>query len=173
MSAVLVAVISLLLTLRNEAYKRSLAAHNAYISWLRGLVPECEFLLTCLDELEPLAVTAGQVVTKRFNYDFLAAARIEMIKHPRSVVLFPKLTTAYRNIVHTNDMMDRLEAANRALNSSPLAPFQFQELMKRTAACFPATRDSIEALLAVAKEQSQLEDENPPRLFDWLRAVLS
>jgi hypothetical protein len=167
-SAFAVAVLSLLFTFRNETYKRSLAAHNAYVSWLRGLIPECEFLLTCLDELQPAFFTGGQVAipTKRFNYDFLAAARIEIMKHPRSVVLFPKLTAAYRNVVHTNHMMDRLERLSHELNSSTMARFQFQGLFQSTAACFPATRTSIELLLAVANEQIQLEAEHPPQLLE-------
>src|SRR5213592_26410 len=140
-SAFAIAVLSLLFTFRNEMYTRSLGAHNAYVSWLRGLIPECEFLLTCLDELQP-AFTSGHIAipTKRFNYDFLAAARIEMMKHPRSAVLFPKLTAAYRNVVHTNDMMDRLERSSREVHSSTMAQFDFQGLLQNTAACFPATR---------------------------------
>ena len=167
-SASAVAVLSLLFTFRNEAYKRSLAAHNEYVSWLRGLIPECEFLLSCLDELQPAFLRSGQVAipTKRFNYDFLATARIEMMKHPRSVVLFPKLTAAYRNVVHTNDMMDRLERSSHELHSSTMATFEFQGLFQSTGACFPATRVSIDALLAVAKEQIQLEAEHPPRLLE-------
>lgn len=167
-SALAVAGLSVVFSLRNEAYKRSLARHNAYISWLRGLIPECKFLLTCLDELQPAFFTGGQVAipTKRFNADFLAAARIEMMKHPRSVILFPKLTAAYRNVAHTNEMMDRLERSSHELESSTLARFGFQGLFQNTAACFPATRASIEQLLAVAEEQIQLEAEYPPRLLE-------
>lgn len=167
-SALAVAVLSLLFSFRNEAYKRSLAAHNAYVSWLRGLIPECEFLLACLEELRPAFFTTGQVAipTKRFNYDFLAAARIEIMKHPRSVVLFPKLTAAYRDVVHTNDMMDRLERSSLELHSSTMAEFNFQGLFQSTAACFAPTRTAIEALLAVANEQIQLEADNPPRLLE-------
>jgi hypothetical protein len=166
-----VAALSLLLNFRNEAHKRSLSAHNAYASWLRGLIPECEFLLTCLDELQPAFFTGDQVAipTKRFNNDFLAAARIEMMKHPRSEVLLPKLTPAYRNVTHTNEMMDRLEHSSRELHSSTMAQLEFQGLFQSTAACFPSTRASIESLLAVAREQSQLEADNPPQFLDWLR----
>jgi len=167
-AALAAALLPVLFAFRNDQYRRALRSHSEYASWLRGLIPECEFLLQCVDELQPAFFTGGQVSipTKRFNYDFLGAARTEMIKHPRSVVLFPRLTAAYRNIMHTNEMMDRLEAASRELHSSTMAQFTFQGLFQSTAACFPATRASIEALLTLAREQNQLEIDHPPTLLD-------
>ena len=167
-AALAAALLPMLFAFRNDQYRRAFRAYSEYASWLRGLIPECEFLLQCVDELQPAFSTGGQVTipTKRFNYDFLGAARTEMIKHPRSITLFPRLTAAYRNIVHTNDMMDRLEEASRELHSSTMAQFAFQGLFQSTAACFPATRASLESLLNLARELDQLEIDHPPTLLD-------
>ena len=109
------ASIPLLWGLHYERYKRALNAHRDYLAWLRGIIPECEFIIACIDQLLPtyqaMLQPGAQLVcpTKRLNSDFLAAARLGVMKHPRSIILFPRLTDAYRDVVHGNDMMGRFE----------------------------------------------------------------
>src|SRR5438034_3734158 len=131
--------------LRHHSYRREVAMHQKYLSWLRGLIPESEFLISCVDELHPafqqmLAGGPPIVPTKQLNSDFLAAARIGIMEHPRSVILFPRLTSTYRDVVHTNDMMSRFERLCHELINLPMAGLQFQPLLQSTAACFPSVR---------------------------------
>src|SRR5881392_313763 len=117
-SGLAVAVLSILWTYRRDQYGDALATHREYLSWLRGLVPECELIVASIEELRPTyegMLSGGDLrcPTRRLNSDFLAAARLGVMKHPRGCRLFPPLTRAYRDVVHTNDMMARFEARYR------------------------------------------------------------
>jgi len=113
-AALLAAAATIAFTFREDEYRRALATHREYLSWLRGLVPECDLIMTTIDQLQPLytgILQTGQsgCPTKQLNTDFLAAARLGILKHPRAAALFPTLTNAYRDVVHTNEMMTRYE----------------------------------------------------------------
>jgi hypothetical protein len=107
------------------------------------------------------------IPTKQLNSDFLAAARIGIMKHPRSVVLFPRLTSTYRDVVHSNEMLSRFERMSHELIDSRMARFRFQSVLRSTAACFPSVRASPHSLLNAAREQEALEEASAPEFWDF------
>src|SRR5438094_4287249 len=143
-SGLAVAVLSILWTYLRDQYGDALVTHREYLSWLRGLVPECELIIASIEELRPTyeGMLAGgnlRCPTRRLNLDFLAAARLGVMKHPRGCRLFPPLTRAYRDVVHTNDMMARFEARYRETGGAD----QWQEMegiLRPTAECIPGVR---------------------------------
>jgi len=169
-SGLAVAGLSIIWTYRHDEYRRALSTHREYISWLRGLVPECELILLSIEELRPtyddmIATGNLRCPTRRLNSDFLAAARLGVMKHPRGCRLFPPLTRAYRDVVHTNDMMARFEARYRETAGAD----QWREMegiLRPTAECMPGVRSSVESLLGAAREQEQLERDHPPTVWD-------
>jgi len=167
------ASIPLLWGLHYERYKRALNAHRDYLAWLRGIFPECEFIIACIDQLLPtyqaMLQPGAQLVcpTKRLNSDFLAAARLGVMKHPRSIILFPRLTDAYRDVVHGNDMMGRFEDRYQRVIGSPNAAAQLAGILNPTSQALPVVRGKVVELRDLALEQQQLEMDNAPTLSEW------
>ena len=173
-SALAVAGVSVIWNYRHDQYRREFEAHRDYLSWLRGLIPECEFIIFCINQLQPMydgMAQGGELFcpTKELNSDFLAAARLGIIKHPRGSQLFPSLTAAYRDVLQTNGMILRFERKYRELVAAEnldLWP-KISGVLLPTAKCMPSVRASVEALLAAAREQEQLESMNPPLVWSW------
>lgn len=95
-------------------FSRAVEEHERYHSWVRGIVRECEHLAESANEVKGLydaIVSGGEIAppTKELNTDFLGQARSAIIAHPRSPELFGPLTKAFRDCIHTNDMMRRFE----------------------------------------------------------------
>jgi len=169
----LAASVPLLWSLHYERYKRALNSHRDYLAWLRGIIPECEFIITCIGQLLPvyqgMLQPGAQLVcpTKRLNSDFLAAARLGVMKHPRSVILFPLLTDAYRDVVHSNDMMTRFEDTYQRVIGTPNAAAQLAGILNPTSQALPVARGKVEELRDLALEQQQLEIDHVPTLWEW------
>ena len=162
--------IPLIWATRYDSYKKDIAAHDEYRSWLRGLIPECDHLLSCETELTDLynLVTITNPIpcpNKKFNSDFLAAARLSVIKHPRSVILFPQLTTAYRDIVQTNEMMHRFERTYEQTMQSQNQLIQLSGILPNTLKALTGVRNSLTELKKLSEEQEELERNNNPRLL--------
>lgn len=155
-------------------YQAALAQHEQYASVLRGLIPELQHLHGCATELTNLYKSTrdgGDLIcpTKELNTDFLQDSRLKMTSHPRSENLFRSITEAYRDCVHTNDMMRRFEEyykgvmqfpnrRDRILNG-PLGP--------TLASCESVSATITKALDQVSKEASIL-DSHKPKIHEFL-----
>jgi hypothetical protein len=155
----------------SERFHCWVQTHRDYLSWLRGLIPECDLITASINEVTPIYLNmlqGGQLQcpTKQLNSDFLAGARLGVIKHPRAAMLFPTLTNAYRDVVHTNEMMTRYEIRfDRAIASiNPRA--DLLGILQGVCACMPVVRASVQALRHATQEQQQLEEDHPPTIWD-------
>jgi hypothetical protein len=169
-SGLSVAALSIVWAYRHDIYRRALTRHRVYLSWLSGLIPECEFIISTLNQLEPAFIdmlNTGNLrcPTKRLNDYFLSAALVGIIKHPRGATLFPKLTAAHRDVVHTNDMMARYETRYIETAGSATQWPEIQGILVPTSQCIPGVRASVSACLSAAREQQQLEVDNSPTLW--------
>ena len=79
-----------------------------YQSWLAGLSAELGHIDKCIDEITPI-IQGGNPSTKRMNSDFLEQARLAIFSFDVDESFLESLTNAYRDIVHTNDMLNRFE----------------------------------------------------------------
>jgi hypothetical protein len=106
--------------------------------------------------------------TKQLNADFLGAARLGVMKHPRGMMLFPPLTSAYRDVVHTNEMMKRFEDDFRRVANAGMMNWQIElgGILQSTDACMPAVRASVQKLRDVASDQERLEAKHAPTFWD-------
>jgi hypothetical protein len=173
LSALAVAALSIFWAYCHDRYRRAVRTHYEYLSWLRGLVPECEFIISTLNQLRPeyddmIKSENLRCPTKQLNADFLAAARLGIMKHPRGTQLFPMLTSAYRDVVHTNDMMTRFEIRYTETAGSAKQYPEMQGILLPTSQCIPSVHASVTALLAAAREQEQLELDHAPTLSRWI-----
>ena len=164
------ATVPLIWALRYDRHRNSVAIHEQYLSWLRALKPECEHIVSCIDEIQPLyqsmlAGTSFVCPTKRLNSDFLASARLGIMNHARSSVLFPPLTKAYRDVVNMDDMMDRFESAFPEAVCSGKPKEKLSGIVGPTIASLSGVRASVTNLLNHVLEQQQLESDNKPKLF--------
>ncbi len=93
---------------RRDAGKVNVDKRAAHKAWLLGLRAELEHLRACIDEIRGILRGPG-VPTKRLNSDFVEMARFKFFEYDEESHFLESLTTTYRNIVHTNGMLDRLE----------------------------------------------------------------
>ena len=165
-----------------DSHKAKQAKHEEYLAWLRGIKIECKHVVSCIDEVKDgqggfVSIAEGKssgCITKRLNEDLLQRARIEVIHHPRSCVLQEPLTTAYRDVVHTNGMMDRYEQKYRWLTDKsnnakpgdelPDTRKEVEGILDPTIRALGGVRASVEKLREVVEEQEKLESQNPPKL---------
>ena len=164
-AALAAAAVFVVFAFRHDHYRRAIDRYHEYLSWSRGLIPEGEFILETLERVRPVyddMVNGGDLrcPTKRLNSDFLAAARLGVIRHPTGCRLFPPLARAYRDVAHTNDMMARFETAYIALGEAG-NPASIRGILVPTAQCVPGARGSVVALLETAREQEALESDHP------------
>lgn len=155
---------------RFEAAK---AIHNTYTSWLRGLIPELEHLEGCVQEIKApydCMANGGNLVcpTKELNTDFLAQARVGIIGHPRAEILFRPLTEAYRDCIHTNDMMRRFEKKYQQATTSQNPRADLAGILIPTAVSCAGVLGSVRNALSNAREQERLVTGSPPKLRQFL-----
>lgn len=91
-----------------EIYKKKRNDSDNYRAWMNGLLAELTHISGCIDEIRGFA-SKNQVPTKRMNSDFIEKARMVLINYNTDKSFFIILTNCYRDIVHTNDMLNRLE----------------------------------------------------------------
>ncbi len=110
-----------------------------YQAWLFGLSAELSHINKCIVEIEDV-IQKGDVSTKRMNSDFVKAARLRIFSYDKDTEFLEMLTNAYRDIVHTNDMLERFE--KRTANKQN---FQTNVLasMKGVGASVKVLQDSI------------------------------
>ena len=89
--------------------QKKILRYQGYYSWCSGVLAEIRHLLKVVDEIKDILDRRGVPSTKRLNHDYLEQARIKVIDFEDDLILLESLTNAYRDIVHTNDMLDRLE----------------------------------------------------------------
>lgn len=165
-----------------DSHKAKQSKHEEYLAWLRGLKIECKHVVSCIDEVKDgeagfVSIKEGKFfgcITKRLNEDLFQRARIEVIRHPRSCVLQEPLTTAYRDIVHTNGMMDRYEQKYHCLvekvtlakpgDELPDTRNEILGILDPTIAALNGVRGSVENLRKIVEEQDKLELQNPPKI---------
>jgi len=162
------ACLPLIWAVRYNRFQGELEKHDQFLMWLRGIIPECEYIVVCVDELAtPFVDTmAGRILacaTKRLNSDFLEAARLGILKHPRGANVFLPLTTAYRNVTHTNEMMDRAEQELARARGSQNPHAIIGGIFGSTIASLNVTRGSLTDLIALLREQEQLTVDHPPQ----------
>ena len=172
-AAIIAATITVLFAFRHERLRRATRTHDEYLSWLRGLIPECKYITSTIDEVAPLyrAMLNGagpQCPTKHLNADFPGAARFGVMKHPRGMMLFKPLTSAYRDVVHTNEMMTRFEDDFRRVANAGMMNWQIHlgGILRSTDACMPAARASVQKLLDAASDQERVEAKHSPTFRD-------
>jgi hypothetical protein len=91
-----------------EFYKKKRDDSDKYRAWMNGLLAELTHISGCIAEIKGFA-SKNQVPTKRLNSDFIEKARMVLIDYNTDKSFFIILTNCYRDIVHTNDMLNRLE----------------------------------------------------------------
>lgn len=79
-----------------------------YKSLLLGIKAEVNHILKVITELDSI-LTEGIASTKRLNQDYLQSSRFKIIEFDSDLDFMEILTNAYRDIDHTNGMLDRLE----------------------------------------------------------------
>ena len=79
-----------------------------YFGWLNGLSAETEHIKKVIQEITGI-LRAGGICTKRINHDFLEKSRLVIFAYDEDTHFLETLTNAYRDVVHTNDMIDRHE----------------------------------------------------------------
>ena len=93
---------------RHALEQKAADERRSYKAWLTGLRAELNHIRKVIDEITPIAAGVN-LPTKRINSDFLKEARLVIFKYDEDTDFLELLTTAFRDIVHTNDMLDRLE----------------------------------------------------------------
>jgi hypothetical protein len=93
---------------KRDVAKEHAKDQKSYRGWLRALRAELHHVRGVIVEITGY-VDGGDIPTKRLNYDFIEEARLAIFKHEEDEDFHEILTTAYRDIVHTNGMLDRLE----------------------------------------------------------------
>ena len=91
------------------ARQNKIAKYNGYKSWCNGVQAEINHLMAVMNELDDVLKNMQVPPTKRLNHDYLEQARIKIIEYESDLEFLEILTNAYRDVVHTNDMLDRLE----------------------------------------------------------------
>jgi len=79
-----------------------------YTHLLYGIKAEDSHLLKVIEEIKGI-LDRGLSSTKRLNFDFLQSTRFKALEFDEDIEFSEILTNAYRDIDHTNDMLNRLE----------------------------------------------------------------
>jgi hypothetical protein len=107
--------------------------------------------------------------TKELNTDFVQQARVAILDHPRSEVLFRPLTEAYRDCIHTNDMMRRFEGVYKeATQANPPEVQRLQGILPNTSSSCGGVLNSLQLALRIAREHEVYERSITPRLRAFL-----
>ena len=114
-----------------------------YVSWLNGLFAELKHIEACVNEISDI-VQSGTPSTKRMNEDFLEESRLKFFAFDKDLAFLESLTNAYRDIVHTNAMLDRFE--KMAPNHAPFQP-NVQASMKGVGSSISCLKCKVEQRL--------------------------
>lgn len=115
-ATLIAAIVPIAWALHYDRYKKSLDEHQYWTAWITALKSEVTHQLSSLSEIDSAfqQMNARKQlggVTKRFNDDLFETARKQIIQHQRSPHVFTLLTRTYRDVAHTNAMLDRFEAS--------------------------------------------------------------
>jgi hypothetical protein len=83
--------------------------YNNYKGWCNGVRAEINHLIKVIDEISSI-LKENVPSTKRLNHDYLEQARIRIVDFESDISFIESLTNAYRDVVHTNEMLNRLES---------------------------------------------------------------
>ena len=89
--------------------------------WRKGLLAELGKVYDDIIEAKR-EISAGRAYTKRLNSDFLESSRLAWCECDSRVTFLALLSNAYRDIVHTNGMLDRLEECKKQELLNPSGP---------------------------------------------------
>ncbi len=92
-----------------EKRKKRIADYQTYKAWLNGLTAELNHIKKCINEISNILKKPPSISTKRMNTDFLEKARLILLGYDEDLDFLESLTNTYRDIVHSNNMLDRLE----------------------------------------------------------------
>jgi hypothetical protein len=101
--------------------KKKKEERETYFAWINGLSAELNHLKNCTTEIRGYLDT-NQIPTKRLNDDFIEKARLVLFSYNKDIHFLESLTTCYRDVVHTNEMLNRLERIFLETNTTNL-PF--------------------------------------------------
>lgn len=136
-------------------------ASKEYQTWLRGLIAELKHIKGCIIEITSI-VQDGNPSTKRMNSDFIQQARLMLFSLETDSDLLERLTTAYRDIVHTNDMLDRYE--KKAENKHMIQP--------NVLASMKGVESSIDSLDNLITTKLPVVKTSLPSSLFWIRVGL-
>ncbi len=94
---------------KKETEKIKANNHQKHLAWLKGIKAEINHLIKVIDEIYKILEDQNVPSTKRLNYDYLQNARLKILEFDTDINFLEILTNAYRDIDHTNGMLDRLE----------------------------------------------------------------
>ena len=97
-----------ILSIWYDKRKKELEDYETRKAWLNGLTAELNHITKVINEITTI-VQSGSPSTKRLNSDFIAEARLKIFTYNMDVEFLECLTNAYRDIIHTNGMLKRLE----------------------------------------------------------------
>lgn len=100
---------SIITSIWYSGHQAKIAKYNGYKAWCNGVQAEVNHLNEVMNELDDVLKNMQVPPTKRLNHDYLEQARIKIIEYESDLEFLETLTNAYRDVVHTNDMLDRLE----------------------------------------------------------------
>lgn len=90
-----------------EGWKRKMTRHERHRAWINGVSAEILHLEKVIEEIDSIIKT--DISTKRLNHDFIEHSRLAVTEYESDKRFIELLTNVYRDIVHTNDMLQRLE----------------------------------------------------------------
>jgi hypothetical protein len=91
-----------------NGHQARIIKYEDYMAWCNGVKAEINHLLKVISEISSI-LDKGIPCTKRLNHDYLEQARIKIPSFESDLKFLETLTNAYRDIIHTNNMLDRLE----------------------------------------------------------------
>jgi hypothetical protein len=121
-------------------------------AWLNGLWAELRHIKRrAIVEIQRHNLNKGVASTKRLNSDFIERSRLALFEYDEDACFLEALTNAYRDIVHTNGMLDRLEkwqteCRKRANSKFKSRRIYFRRSLKSTKESFKGVRGSITRL---------------------------
>jgi Mg2+ and Co2+ transporter CorA len=130
------------LTIWNENSKRKREDKKNYYTWINALSAEIEHIKNCINEINGY-LHKELIPTKRMNSDFIEKSRFVLFNYNKDKDFLVSLTTCYRDIVHTNEMLERLEDMYRETHTNKLS---FMNNVK-------SSMDGVEGSLQILEEK--------------------
>jgi hypothetical protein len=172
-AAIIGALIGIIPTAWYAKIRKKQEDRLTYLGWLNGLSAETEHISKVIKEITTIFQSnePGVVCTKRMNHDFLEKARLAIFGYDEDVGFLETLTNAYRDVLHTNDMIDRHERA--VISQSRVA----EGIHGSVLASMQGVSNSVSALKAklaekLSKIQNPSESSIRGRITKYLRLSL-